>query len=301
MKKLLKGLGSSIGYILIYLVVTMLVAIAGSIAYGIIAGIAAFKTNYSINTIFDSFNNYLTDSLAIISFVAGIMTLFIYWLIIIAGKKNIKERLDLIPVPLHNLWPIIPLGIFFNLFIANLLAIIPIPEHLLQDYAEASSDIRGITPMILLNVVLMAPVLEEVLFRGLVFKSLSGGMPLIPALLLQSLVFGLLHGQIIWIGYATVLGIALSITKTRYASLYPCILLHLVFNGWSYIMPSIYDLLPDSYLISVAFTVISAAMIVLFGIMIFRKTARAKIIIDDNELSDILPDEIAESQDIARE
>ena len=117
----------------------------------------------------------------------------------------------------------------FNLFITNLLALLPIPEHLMQDYAESSGALQGkVTPAMLLSVVLMAPVLEEVLFRGLVMKSLCRGMPLIPALILQAIAFGLLHGQIIWICYATVLGIVLGIIKARYVSLYPCILFHLV-------------------------------------------------------------------------
>ncbi|HHW21540.1 MAG TPA: CPBP family intramembrane metalloprotease [Clostridiaceae bacterium] len=291
MKKLLKGLGAAIGYILVYIIVSILVAIAGSIAYGIIAGIAAFKTDSPLNSIFDGFRNNMSDSLAIFTIIAGLISLFIYWLIIIAGKKTIKERLDLIPVSLHKLWPIIPLGIFFNLFIANLLAVLPLPDRLIQDYAEASSDIQGITPAIVLSVVLMAPVLEEVLFRGLVFKSLHRGMPLIPALILQALVFGLLHGQIIWICYATLLGIALGITKARYVSLYPCILFHLAFNGWNYIMVPVYNLLPDSNLVNIAISVVSAVIIVLLGILIFRKTARVEHAYLAESAEDILSSE----------
>ena len=277
MKNLFKGLGASIGYILIYVVITILVVFAGTIAYGIIAGISAFKTNYSFNSVFDSFNSYISNSVMLFSFSAGLISLFIYWLIIKAGKRTVKERLDLMPVSFHSLWPIIPLGIFFNLFITNLLALLPIPEHLMQDYAESSGALQGkVTPAMLLSVVLMAPVLEEVLFRGLVMKSLCRGMPLIPALILQAIAFGLLHGQIIWICYATVLGIVLGIIKARYVSLYPCILFHLVFNGWSFVMPPIYGLLPHSNLVSIIFSFVSALLIVLLGILIFKKTTRTK-------------------------
>lgn len=277
MKNLLKGLGAAIGYITIYIVITILVIIAGSIAYGIVAGISAIKTVFSFYSIFDNFESFLFGSQMYFSFFAGLMTLFIYWLIIIAGKKSVKGRLDLIPVSFQSLSLIIPLGIFFNLFITHLLAVLPIPEHLMQDYAEASSYLDGeVTLAMILATVIMAPVLEEVLFRGLVFKSLLRGMPLIPALILQAFIFGLMHGQIIWVCYATVIGIVLGVIKTRYGSLYPCILFHFVFNGWSFFIPLIYRFIPDSIYTSIVFTAVSFVIIVLLGIILFKNTAGTK-------------------------
>lgn len=275
MKNLLKGLGAAVGYIAIYIVITILVVIAGSIAYGIVAGISAIKTDFSLYSIIDNFESFLFGSQMYFSFFAGLMALFIYWLIIIAGKKSVKGRLDLMPVSLQSLSLIVPLGIFFNLFITNLLAVIPIPEHLMQDYAEASSSLQGeVTLAMILAAVIMAPVIEEVLFRGLVFKSLLRGMPLIPALILQACIFGLMHGQIIWICYATVIGIVLGVIKTRYGSLYPCILFHFVFNGWSFVMPLVYELLPDRSHTSIVLLVVSFVIIVFLGIIIFKNTAR---------------------------
>lgn len=278
MKNLLKGLGAAVGYIAIYIIVTILVVISGSIVYGIMVGFAAINSNQSLDSVTESLTSYINDSAMIYMLVAGVITLFIYWLIIIARKKTLKESLDLVPVSLHSLWPIIPFGIFFNLFISSFLPMLPIPEALIQDYAQSSSVLSGETTLeMILSVVIMAPLLEEVLFRGLVMKSLRRVMPLIPALILQSLGFGLLHGQIIWICYATVLGIVLGLIKSRYNSLYPCILFHLIFNGWNFVMEPIYDWLPDSGFITVALFLISTVIIVLLGILIFKKTLPQKM------------------------
>ncbi len=281
MKNFFKGIGASLGYIAIYIVVTALVLIAGSIAYAVFLGVTAVKSNYALDSFFDSFNSFVYDSVILFTLVSGAVTLFIYWLIIIAGKKSVKARLDLIPVSFSNLWPIIPLGILFNLFISSLLDLLPIPEHLMQDYIESSSTLGNESTLILfLTVVLMAPVLEEVLFRGLVMKSLSRGMPFILALILQAIAFGILHGQIIWIFYATFLGIVLGIVKKRYVSLYPCILLHLVFNGWSFAMSSMYDILPESLLPNILLLSISTILIVFLGIVIFKKTKKVEFVED---------------------
>ena len=61
----------------------------------------------------------------------------------------------------------------------------------------------------ILSVVLAAPVLEEILYRGLIMKSLQRGMPVFIALIIQAVLFGLMHGQLIWVFYATFLGVLL--------------------------------------------------------------------------------------------
>lgn len=302
MKNLFKGIGASIGYIVIYVVVTVLVVIAGSIAYGIFVGFTAINSSYSIDSVLDSFNTFVYDSAMLFTLIAGAISLFIYWLIIKTGKKTVKARLDLIPVSFTDLWPIIPLGVLFNLFISNLLNLLPIPEHLMQEYFESSSTLDNeLTLIMFLTVVLMAPVLEEVLFRGLVMKSLSRGMPLIIALILQSLAFGILHGQIIWICYATVLGIVLGIIKTRYVSLYPCILFHLVFNGWSFAMSPIYDILPESILTDILLLTVSTILIVLLGKLVFKKTKKEKSVEDIESHENTLSIEETEPQAIVEQ
>ena len=50
------------------------------------------------------------------------------------------------------------------------------------------------------------------------------------AIALTSTVFGLLHGQIIWIMYAIILGMVLGLGYVLYDSIYPAIVLHMSFN-----------------------------------------------------------------------
>jgi len=286
MKNLLKSLGVSIGYILIYLAAGSLFYIIGDLIHVIVEGMPAVQNS---SPVLDYILNNEDDFQMLLSFFAGLVTLFIYWLIIKLRKKTVREELDLKSVPFQSLLPVIPLGMFFNLLITHLLDLLPIPEALLQDYAESSGYLDSYSLAVFLMSVIMAPVIEEVLFRGLVFKSLKKGMPLIPAIILQALFFGALHVQILWICYATVFGIAFGIFKNRYGSIYPTILLHLSVNGWNFIWMYIGRYITYTEYTSLVITTISFAAVVFFSIIIFKATAKTKVRLNGGFAENSLP------------
>jgi len=84
--------------------------------------------------------------------------------------------------------------------------------------------------------VLIAPFAEELFFRGLLFPSLARRTGLLAALLLTSLVFGLVHSQQLgsaWIQVALicVVGFVLTMVRWRFHSLAASTLLHFGYNG----------------------------------------------------------------------
>ena len=88
----------------------------------------------------------------------------------------------------------------------------------------------------------MAPVLEEIVFRGLVYTRLKKGMPAIVAAVLTSLLFGIMHGTIIWVIYAFVLGMVMTWVFERYQSLAANIIFHFTFN----LMGLVLSMIPES-------------------------------------------------------
>lgn len=78
--------------------------------------------------------------------------------------------------------------------------------------------------------VLVAPVVEETLFRGILFGSLTKRFSAVWAALISSIVFGLLHGQTNVIIYTFFLGLILCWLYKRSGSIVPGILLHLLNN-----------------------------------------------------------------------
>lgn len=105
------------------------------------------------------------------------------------------------------------------------------------DYSQAQetgfSQLSAQSEYILafLSLVIVAPFAEEVLFRGYLFGKLRKHVPLWIAILVTSLLFGLVHFQ--WNVAVDVfaLSIVLCLLRVVSGSLWPSILLHMMKNG----------------------------------------------------------------------
>ena len=83
----------------------------------------------------------------------------------------------------------------------------------------------------LLAAVFVAPICEEVFFRGFVFMGLRQAMPLGWAIVLSAFFFAVAHGDPGSFAVLFIIGLALAFLRWRTNSLWPGILLHLVNNG----------------------------------------------------------------------
>lgn len=120
------------------------------------------------------------------------------------------------------------------------LNLLPLPEALLEGYAAQSSVLlEGPLAVRLVSIALAAPLLEEMLFRGLVYGTLREGMPRGWAILLSSLAFGLLHGHPLWMAYAALLGAILCLVKDACGSLWAAVVFHGLVNlTGSFLLPA---------------------------------------------------------------
>jgi len=82
-----------------------------------------------------------------------------------------------------------------------------------------------------ITAVLVAPALEEIMFRGIIFVGLARVWPTWLAALLSAALFGWLHGQLNVGLYTFVFGLLLIWLYTRSRSLIPGILLHMLNNA----------------------------------------------------------------------
>ena len=103
-----------------------------------------------------------------------------------------------------------------------------------EEYQNVT-DMVGLGGWAILSVVVCAPILEEILFRGLIFEScrerFGGGV----AVLISALLFGLVHGVPVQIINAFVVGLIFGYVYLRTGSLLSVILLHVLNNGIDYI------------------------------------------------------------------
>lgn len=126
------------------------------------------------------------------------------------------------------------LGISLQLIVSMCLNAVftVLPQDMTDAYGELMETLIGGNVWISLIVtVVLAPLAEELLFRGVTLKKAQKIMPFMAANILQALLFGIYHGNLIQGTYAFLLGLILGFTAEYFHSIWAPILLHAFVNG----------------------------------------------------------------------
>jgi uncharacterized protein len=86
------------------------------------------------------------------------------------------------------------------------------------------------TVLVLIYLVLIAPLSEEIIFRGVILEKAKKIMPVMVANLFQAILFGIYHMNIFQGIYGLVIGMFLGIVYIKFKSLYISIFLHIVIS-----------------------------------------------------------------------
>ena len=120
-----------------------------------------------------------------------------------------------------------------------LLAISFISSQVLSGYPKQESvqklaEMQSLTEVfnIACYALVVAPVIEEFLFRGILFRAMKRSFGVGPALVISSILFGLVHQNVLSFVPLTFLGIILSLSYEHTGDLRTCILIHAGFNGF---------------------------------------------------------------------
>ena len=76
----------------------------------------------------------------------------------------------------------------------------------------------------------VSPLVEEEVFRGIVYNSLRRNIGIFPAILGSALLFGAIHGNMVQMLYGTIMGIAMASLYEKYGKLLTSILFHSAAN-----------------------------------------------------------------------
>lgn len=143
----------------------------------------------------------------------------------IGFRKRGSSRLALAPV---SAWafPVIVIGtLALGLLIEPITSLLPVPEWLDKILKET------FTRNMILSAVIFAPILEEILLRGIILDGLLKRYSPTKAIVWSAIIFGVMHLNPVQAVGAFILGIALGWLYYRTRSLWPCIFLHFVNNG----------------------------------------------------------------------
>lgn len=118
-----------------------------------------------------------------------------------------------------------------GLFVAINLALALLPEAWLTAYNADMAPIASTGLLTALSIVVMGPLAEELVFRGIIQTRLLRAMPPWMAVVLQAALFAIIHGTPIQIVYALLLGLALGFLRSRTGSILPGLAAHAAFNA----------------------------------------------------------------------
>jgi membrane protease YdiL (CAAX protease family) len=164
-----------------------------------------------------------------ISLISGLTTLVILAAFFLLRRKNPLRETGFHAT--HGRFVFTGIAITPLLYAAVSFVLSLLPEAWMEEYAEAAASLSQKGVLITIATVLVAPLVEEIIFRGLILSRLNRVIPGWLAVLLSALLFGVCHGQAVWMAYAFVLGVVFGFLSLRAKSIWPSLCAHILFNG----------------------------------------------------------------------
>ena len=159
------------------------------------------------------------------------------------------------------------LGIGCQFFFTGAMTLIkPLLTNVFSDYANVMEGLTsGNETVVLLLMIIIAPVTEELIFRGVTLHRANRYVSFLGANILQAVLFGIYHGNIIQGVYASLLGFLLGAIYYKYKTIFAPILLHLIINASSLLVV----LIPDHFL-SYVILVAAGGLSIVITLLVIR-------------------------------
>lgn len=142
-----------------------------------------------------------------------------------------------------------------------------------EELMETAGMGNDMTPILLIYSVILAPICEELIFRGVTLSSVKRALPFWAANIFQAVMFGAFHMNWVQGIYAFSIGLILGYIYEKGGSIYCSIFFHMLFNFWGTFASHFikFDTTEIFFIISIPATVVS----LLLGFILYRpKTLR---------------------------
>ena len=228
MKKCILSLLKAAVYTGVFLGIQMCVTIVLTVGATLIGELRWMITGIAYND--RDLMGDLVSSVTVVSCIIAL--LFFVILFALRGKSFSAEvRWQKMPYGAQAMLGPLSCGFGLALLASFALALIPFPENWYAAYDESMEIMLSGDPLYLaIATVFAAPIVEEVVFRGLVYTRLCRGMKRWIAAFLSAVIFGLVHGTLLHLLYTVPMGLLLCLFYEKYRSLWAPIILHMSFN-----------------------------------------------------------------------
>ncbi|WP_294186814.1 type II CAAX endopeptidase family protein [uncultured Clostridium sp.] len=245
MKEKVKAFFAAIGYLFIALLSQLSVSIIGGII------ISVFYLMNEMSNISGGVNPISSDLDGLLEFtvsltnvfllISSILTVLILFLIYKIRKKNCKEELQIKKTNSFNICFAIILGISCWLFNSGVLSLIDEAGLFTSQFDYMENMLAPLSSgSIIISIIavgIVAPFAEEFLFRGVIYNTLSKKISIKWTIIIQAILFGVFHFNLVQGAYATLLGLVFGYITYKTKSLWPAIIVHMVNNLIATIAP----------------------------------------------------------------
>lgn len=153
--------------------------------------------------------------------------------------------------------------------VSGVSALVPAWLEQYMKLLESAGMTSSLTVSMFFYSVLLAPISEELIYRGVTMHHAKKFLPFWAANIFQAVLFGIFHMNMIQGIYAFCLGLFLGYVCEKGGNLYHSILLHMLFNFWGTVLSGYFTI--QDNLISIAFWFIFAIAATTSGILVFRQ------------------------------
>jgi len=271
MKKTIKNIWKIARYPFLYLMIQFIITLLYTFILGVIIGIEEASSGIFLTS---------EESIEIIQArtdhrIIVIVSVMIFFLIMFPQfKKEWKKE---------NFWsfgtvkPIYILlylifGISFNTVVVGIMNMLPTMPQQPTDGMIGNNLILEI-----IAIGLLAPIVEEIIYRGIVQKRLTKMLKVPVALVLQALIFAVIHFHLVQGTYAFIFGIIVGLIYIWSGSIWSAIVVHIAFNSMSVIMTNI---LGDTE-INLVYLGIAAVAGLAISIVCMVVLAKKRVIVDN--------------------
>lgn len=246
-KRTLKDLWRLIYPVIIYFAVAFIVQFAAvrviasaAVANGTItaAGKSTAELQEELNSLINRYSLHLTA-------LTNVVLIPIYILILMGDEKKRKNSLGI----RYTAPGIKRLGVVFVLGMSAAVSVNVIVS--LSQIARFSPKYQQVSEVIysgglfmeIVSAVIAAPILEELFFRGMIYKRLRDMINVKAAVVISALFFGAFHGNLVQFVYAFIIGLMLAYVYEKFKTIWAPVIFHV---GANLISVLITEFMPQS-------------------------------------------------------
>ena len=266
-----------LGNVVLYFVIYIISTVISSFTYALVYSIKnAGKVDQS------QVNAMVLKNQFLIAAIGGIIALGIFVLMFRKKEMNLFQRCKFTKINLKNSSIIILSSLGLALFSCSLVNLL---MSKFPSYSETSKAISSNNTSVIgvISMILIIPIIEEILFRGLIFNELKKHLNIVVAIILQAVIFAASHGNMLQGIYTFIMAVVLAVVYSKTKSIVAPILFHMTYNLFgSIVIPVILNALGSFY---IGFLILGAIILAVALILLFK--SNVNVVTNDNLTAEI--------------